>query len=64
MLDLTPQKPNPKVLVGLMIAAGLFTIISIALALLDDTVGWRHTIIGLLCMVSLLLTWSPWKKNK
>ena len=63
MIDLTPQKPNLKLLKGLMIAAGIYTVICLILALLK-LMEWRFPIIGLLCLVSALLAWAPWKKDR
>lgn len=62
MKDLTPPKTNPKLIMGLTIVAGLYMLVCFVLAL-DGILEWRFTLIGFLCLISLLLTWRPWKKD-
>ena len=63
MNDLTPQRPNFKLIMGLTIVAGLYMLVCFVLAL-GGILEWRFALIGFLCLSGLLLTWKPWKTDK
>jgi len=62
MNELTPKRVNPKLLMALTIVAGIYMLLCLVLALCG-ILEWRFTLIGFLCVVSLLCTWRHYKKK-
>ena len=62
MNELTPKRVKPKLLAALTIVAGIYMVLCLVLALCG-ILEWRFALIGFLCVVSLLCTWSHYKEN-
>ena len=62
MNEMTPKSFNPKLLIALTIVGGIYMVLCLILALYG-ILEWRFALIGFLCVVSLLCTWSHYKKK-